>query len=71
MKCKWCDKQTSFPKGECAKCWEFLQRVDHALHTPKLFEMLKRLVEGRIEEIRKEENAKTEIQREDGLSDGG
>lgn len=49
--CKWCGKQTSFPKGECSKCWEFISQLNHGLHTKKLFYMMKRLVEARTREI--------------------
>ncbi len=54
MNCKWCGEITSFPDSECHECWEFLHRLDHALHTEKLFTMLKEKVSTRILEIHRE-----------------
>lgn len=49
--CKWCGEKTSTPDAECYRCWEFVNRLDHALHTKKLFTMMKRLVAARTKEI--------------------
>lgn len=51
MKCKWCGNDTEFADKECYECWKVITSLDHALHTKKLFTMMKRLVAARTKEI--------------------
>lgn len=54
MKCKWCDVETEHTDCVCFKCWSYLTNLDHALHTPILFTMLKIKVAERTSEIYKD-----------------
>ncbi len=56
MKCKWCDEKMSgaYPDNSCGKCWEFVNQLDHALHTKKLFTILKDRVAARTLQIHKD-----------------
>jgi hypothetical protein len=62
LKCKWCGRKIMdhMHDRQCDGCWEFITRLDHALKTPKLFEMLKSRMKDRIAEIQEEENAEAE-----------
>ena len=53
--CKWCDNPIQEKSDKaCDPCFEFVHLLNHALHTKKLFTMMKRLVAARVKEIHKD-----------------
>ena len=60
LKCKWCGNKIMDHAIDlqCNRCWEVLTRIPDVCRIPELFKEIKKLVEKRDDEIRKEENVK-------------